>query len=292
MRHFELTGIALLLLASCANLQGGSGDCLLRIHGIEEQGHLVLDGIDHGPIRADHIFSEMSPGTHVIELRRDTIVASRTALEIPPGSRADIHIDVPLPVVPIVRALPNSKPAPSNTEPTPEIEPILPESQEVVLEAREEESTSEPAHRRPITPRHSESSRQPREAPPPEAQPSSPEPLEDSRTWARRVLDIPSATPPMERPSEPRLPTQPPRDETQRAMALIHAPILACANGQHGIATVRLRVIGATGHVSEVQVTGYFAGTPVAACIERAARTASFSPFGRNWIDINYPFRL
>ncbi len=280
MRHFKL-GIALLLLASCANLQGGSGDCLLRIHGVEEQGHLVLDGIDHGPIRADHIFPEMSSGMHVIELRRDTLLVSRTAIQIPSGSRADIHIDVPrpMPSPPIVRAPPNSKPAPSNPEPASHAEDAE------VLEPLEEETAPEPAPRRPNTSHRSES-------PPPETQSSSPEPLEDSRTWARRVLDVPSAPTSTERSPESQLPTQPPRDETLRAMTFLHTPIAACADGQHGTATVRLRVMGATGRVSEVQVTGHFAGTPVAACIERVARTASFSPFGRTWIDINYPFRL
>lgn len=280
-----------IVLMACEERHQGTGDCLLRIRGVEEQGHLFVDTVDRGPIREDQIFAQLAAGTHVVELRRGTTVAFHSVMNLPAQSELVLRIDVPVPVAPIARVPQNSAPCPAPQElaalvVAPPSAATMPTSVEPLVAPR---SAPERAPRRSRdSVRSSESPR----ASPSDAT-SHPTETEDSRTWIRQVMgdSEPPETRPRAQPTR-QLPNQPSREETSRVMARIQGPIAACGNGQQGTAMVRLRVMGATGGISEVVVTGRFAGTPVATCIERIARTASFAPFGNNFIFINYPFRI
>ena len=75
-------------------------------------------------------------------------------------------------------------------------------------------------------------------------------------------------------------------------MNSIQPAISACGEGQHGIATSSISIAGSTGRVTNVNVTGQFAGTPIGSCIARAVRSAHFNRFKQETFTVMYPFRL
>jgi len=64
-------------------------------------------------------------------------------------------------------------------------------------------------------------------------------------------------------------------DDVKRRMEAIAAEVRACGAGARGTAALRLTV-EPSGRASGVAVTGAFAGTPVAACVERAVASLRF----------------
>jgi predicted Zn finger-like uncharacterized protein len=89
------------------------------------------------------------------------------------------------------------------------------------------------------------------------------------------------------------LPETPSRDDVFSAMRAVTADVKSCAEGQtltDNVATVALTVIGATGRVQSVRVTG----NPgvVGTCIARAVRAATFPKFSKVQQTINFPFKL
>ena len=54
----------------------------------------------------------------------------------------------------------------------------------------------------------------------------------------------------------------------------------------------KVTVAGATGRVTNVDVSGSFAGTPVAACIVREVSKAKFEKFSQSSFSVSYPFKL
>jgi len=74
-------------------------------------------------------------------------------------------------------------------------------------------------------------------------------------------------------------------------MAGITAKAQACYAGTQGTAAVKLTV-GPDGHVAKVSVSGPFAGTPVAACVEAAVRGASFPAWDGGPQSFGYSFLL
>jgi hypothetical protein len=64
-------------------------------------------------------------------------------------------------------------------------------------------------------------------------------------------------------------------DEFERGMAAVAARARACFAGTRGTATLQVTV-APSGRVASAQVSGSFAGTPVGACVERAASSARF----------------
>lgn len=74
-------------------------------------------------------------------------------------------------------------------------------------------------------------------------------------------------------------------------MGAVQARAQACYNGTQGTASVKLTV-APSGKVSRAQVTGTFAGTPVAACVEAAVRAASFPPWDGGPQSFNYSYLL
>jgi len=85
---------------------------------------------------------------------------------------------------------------------------------------------------------------------------------------------------------------QPTREQVLNAVRAIAPVVAACGQGQHGPAPARMTVSGATGRVSEVSVSGPFAGTPVATCVASAVRGARFPPFRRPTFLVNFPFAV
>jgi hypothetical protein len=75
-------------------------------------------------------------------------------------------------------------------------------------------------------------------------------------------------------------------------MARVQSAVVACGEGQHGIATVAITFAGNTGRVTNASVSGQFAGTPIGSCIARAVRAATVPRFARDSFTVNYPFRL
>lgn len=84
----------------------------------------------------------------------------------------------------------------------------------------------------------------------------------------------------------------PSRSEVQAALTVIAPAVTACSDGRHGTAQVAIIFDGPTGTVRSATVTGEFAGTQIAACVERAVRGARLPPFVRPEFTVHYPFRL
>jgi hypothetical protein len=88
------------------------------------------------------------------------------------------------------------------------------------------------------------------------------------------------------------LPATPSRDDVLGAMKAVTPRVQACGNGQSGIATSKIGVAGPTGRVTSVEVSGQFAGTPVAACIVREVSKAKFPKFSQSTFSFSYPFKI
>jgi predicted Zn finger-like uncharacterized protein len=94
-------------------------------------------------------------------------------------------------------------------------------------------------------------------------------------------------------PGDSSLPELPSRDDVKATMGAVADDVKACAEGQtlaDPVATVALTVIGATGRVQSVRVTGN--PGPVGTCIARAVRAAAFPKFSKVQQTINFPFKL
>jgi hypothetical protein len=90
-------------------------------------------------------------------------------------------------------------------------------------------------------------------------------------------------------PAQDALP-QPNRQQITRAMGRVSGAVRACANGQTGMAMMRVTFVS-DGSVSNVTTSGGpFAGTPAAACMENAVRSARVPAFTNPNVSINYPF--
>lgn len=64
-------------------------------------------------------------------------------------------------------------------------------------------------------------------------------------------------------------------EDIQRGLAPVGAAARRCYNGTSGTALVRATV-APSGQIAKITISGPFAGTPVAACVERAVRAAHF----------------
>lgn len=79
--------------------------------------------------------------------------------------------------------------------------------------------------------------------------------------------------------------------DIKTGMAAVTGKASSCYQGTQGTATVKLTV-APSGQVSKVTVTGVFAGTPVAACVEAAVRSASFPPWDGGPQSFGYSYLL
>ncbi len=97
---------------------------------------------------------------------------------------------------------------------------------------------------------------------------------------------------PAAKPAAADLPSSPSRDDVLGALKAVSPKVSACGNGQSGIATAKISVSGSTGRVTSVDVSGQFAGTPVAACVSREVGKAKFSKFSQPSFSVTFPFKI
>jgi predicted Zn finger-like uncharacterized protein len=86
------------------------------------------------------------------------------------------------------------------------------------------------------------------------------------------------------------LPEKPSRDDVLQAMKAVTDKVKACGGGQTGVAFANMTVIGKTGRVGNVEVTG-ITGEP-GSCIAKAVRGAVFPKFSAENFQVKFPFRL
>jgi predicted Zn finger-like uncharacterized protein len=94
------------------------------------------------------------------------------------------------------------------------------------------------------------------------------------------------------KPAAADLPSSPSRDDVIGALNAVKPKVSACGNGQSGIATAKIAVAGSTGRVTGVDVSGQFAGTPVAACVSREVGKAKFPKFSQPSFSVTFPFKI
>jgi predicted Zn finger-like uncharacterized protein len=94
------------------------------------------------------------------------------------------------------------------------------------------------------------------------------------------------------KPAASDLPSSPSRDDVLGALKSVAPKVSACGNGQSGIATAKIGVTGSTGRVTSVDVSGQFAGTPVAACVSREVGKAKFPKFSQPSFSVTFPFKI
>jgi hypothetical protein len=80
-------------------------------------------------------------------------------------------------------------------------------------------------------------------------------------------------------------------DDIKRGMTAVAAQAQACFTGTSGLASVRLTV-APSGQVSKVAITGPFAGTPTAACVERAVKATRFPAWDGGPQSFGYSYLL
>lgn len=88
------------------------------------------------------------------------------------------------------------------------------------------------------------------------------------------------------------LPQSPGRDDVLGAMKSVTARVQSCGNGQSGVAMAKISVAGATGRVTNVDVSGSFSGTPVASCVVKEVSKARFPKFSQSTFSVTYPFKI
>lgn len=88
------------------------------------------------------------------------------------------------------------------------------------------------------------------------------------------------------------LPSSPGRDDVLGALKGVAPKVSACGGGQSGIATAKIGVAGSTGRVTSVDVSGQFAGTPVAACVAKEVGKAKFPKFSQPSFSVTFPFKI
>jgi predicted Zn finger-like uncharacterized protein len=88
------------------------------------------------------------------------------------------------------------------------------------------------------------------------------------------------------------LPDTPSRDQVSSALRSVQGAVSSCGGGQHGVAMVAITVSGSSGRVTNANVSGQFAGTPVGSCVARAVRGAQFPRFRRPTFNVSFPYRI
>ncbi|AKF07034.1 hypothetical protein [Sandaracinus amylolyticus] len=113
----------------------------------------------------------------------------------------------------------------------------------------------------------------------------------DQGAAARSAPRAQVAAAPAEAELDADLPATPDRGAVLAAIQAVEPAVRACAEAEHGVASVRIVVAG-TGRVTTATVGGQFAGTPVGSCVARAVRTARFPRFASERFEVTYPFQL
>jgi hypothetical protein len=87
------------------------------------------------------------------------------------------------------------------------------------------------------------------------------------------------------------LPARPSRMAVVDAMSAVALPVMRCNHGDAAMITVRV-TFEPSGEVSEAEVVGPTAGTPLGACIATAVSAATVPPFAAPALDVTFPFRI
>lgn len=88
------------------------------------------------------------------------------------------------------------------------------------------------------------------------------------------------------------LPSTPSRDDVLGALKAVSGKVSACGKGQSGIAMAKIAVAGPTGRVTNVDVSGQFAGSPVASCVAKEVSKARFPKFSQPSFSVTFPFKI
>lgn len=206
-------------------------------------------------------------------------IAERTAQELPPPPPA-----------------PEPEPAPvvAAAEPEPEPEPAPPpvEEPKVVAKAetKDKDKDKPKVHKVEIrdTPK-AETKPAVAAAPPPKAEPKKAdgegEPSFDELLKEAGVTDE-------KKEVKPKLDKKALSSaDIKTGMSSVAGKAQACYQGTQGMAQVKLTV-DPSGKVSKVTVTGAFAGTPVASCVEAAVKSATFPPWDGGPQSFGYSYLL
>jgi predicted Zn finger-like uncharacterized protein len=94
------------------------------------------------------------------------------------------------------------------------------------------------------------------------------------------------------KPAGENLPPTPSRDDVLTALKSVAPRVSACGGGQSGLATAKISVAGSTGRVTSVDVSGQFAGTPVATCVAKEVGKAKFPRFATPTFAVTFPFKI
>lgn len=81
------------------------------------------------------------------------------------------------------------------------------------------------------------------------------------------------------------------QDDFARGMTAVAVQVRACGGGTRGSAVLQVSV-SPSGRVATAKVSGVFAGTPVAACVERAVASATFPPWNGAPQTLGYSYLL
>jgi predicted Zn finger-like uncharacterized protein len=113
--------------------------------------------------------------------------------------------------------------------------------------------------------------------------------IDDLLSGALGKPSKPAAAP---KPAGESLPSTPSRDDVLTALKAVAPKVSACGGGQSGLATAKITVAGPTGRVTGVDVSGQFAGTPVASCVAKEAGKAKFPRFATPTFSVTFPFKI
>jgi predicted Zn finger-like uncharacterized protein len=97
-------------------------------------------------------------------------------------------------------------------------------------------------------------------------------------------------TAPKHEAAESNLAEKPTREDVISAMNGVKDAVKACAKGAGGVAFANVTVLGKTGRVSNVEVTGITG--EVGSCVARTVRKANFPKFKADNFQVKFPFRL
>ncbi len=207
---------------------------------------------------------------------------------------------VPQPVAPAAAPVQTAAAAPAAPAPAPS-EGELAAKKAAAEEASAEEkndshgSSSEHHHRHSSESSSAKASHS--EAPAPAApekkappKPTGPRTIDDLLEGALNGSSSKTAAKSESAAAKPDLPETPSRDQVRSAMSSVQSAVQACSSGSGGVAIVTVNVAGATGRVTNAEVSGVTG--PAGSCIAKAVRKARFPKFSSRVFKIAFPYKL
>ncbi len=106
------------------------------------------------------------------------------------------------------------------------------------------------------------------------------------------LLDSAAASKGSASSSTSNLPQTPSKSQVRSALSSVRGAVKQCGGGESGVVNTSITVAGSTGRVSNVSVSGKYAGTSVGSCVARAVKRAKFPKFKQSSLKIGFPFSL